>query len=277
MKAVTSEAPTGTKWVDVMTMNDDGEEFMRSRLVARDVRPRHGRPDRPDLFAAMPPLETKKMPFIMTFAGGAFEKRGTKDEQKMMFIDVRKAHLNGVVDDQAWVLVDRLLDYHAYSRFARIRRLLYGMRKSALLLEKNYAEKLATVGFKGSRAVPKTFHNPATKVRVVVHGDDLTLNSTQVELEKMRGLVKKWYDVKDRGIMRSGTWDVKEVVVVRRSLKFTEMGLEYTADGRHRDAILEKLWLEPESKSLGCPAHGADKMEEPGGEDELPKEDVTIL
>ena len=34
MKAITSEAPTSTKWVDVRKMNDDGEEFMRSRLVA---------------------------------------------------------------------------------------------------------------------------------------------------------------------------------------------------------------------------------------------------
>ena len=42
MKAVTSEAPTSTKWVDVRKMNDDGEEFMRSRLVARDFRPRRG-------------------------------------------------------------------------------------------------------------------------------------------------------------------------------------------------------------------------------------------
>ena len=61
MKAVTSEAPTSTKWVDVRKTNDDGEEFMRSRLVAGDFRHRRGRPDRPDLFAAMPPLEAKKM------------------------------------------------------------------------------------------------------------------------------------------------------------------------------------------------------------------------
>ena len=53
MKTITSEAPTSTKWVDVRKMNDDGEEFMRSRLVARGFRPRRG-PDRPDLFAAMP-------------------------------------------------------------------------------------------------------------------------------------------------------------------------------------------------------------------------------
>ena len=39
----------------------------------------------------------------------------------------------------------------------------------------------------------------------MVHGDDFTLSGTQEELEKMSGLFKKWYDVKDRGIMGSGT------------------------------------------------------------------------
>ena len=58
MKTVTSEAPTRTKWVDERKMNDDGEEFMRSRLVARDFRP----------------LEAKKVLFTM-IAGGAFDTR----------------------------------------------------------------------------------------------------------------------------------------------------------------------------------------------------------
>ena len=48
----------------------------------------------------------------------------------------------------------------------------------------------------------------------MVHGDDFTFSGTQVELEKMRRLFKKWYDVKDRGIMESGTGDVKEVVIL---------------------------------------------------------------
>ena len=90
MKAVTSEALASTKWVDVRKMDDVGEEFTRSRLESL----RWG-PNRPDLFAAMPPLEAKKMPFVMTVAGGSFENRGTMDEQKLMFIDVRRAHMNG--------------------------------------------------------------------------------------------------------------------------------------------------------------------------------------
>ena len=73
------------------------------------------------------------------------------------------------------------------------------------------------------------------------------VSGTQMKLEKMRGLLEKWYGVKDRGIMESGTGDVTEVVIFGRSLKITKKGLEYTADGKHRDTILEELGLEPES------------------------------
>ena len=69
MKAVTSEAPTSTKWVDMRKMNDDGEEFMRSSWWPETFVPDGGGPDRPDLFAAMPPQEAKKMLFIMTVTG----------------------------------------------------------------------------------------------------------------------------------------------------------------------------------------------------------------
>ena len=134
------------------------------------------------------------------------------------------------------------------------------------------------MGVKGSRAAPTTFYNTATKVRLVVHGDEFTLSGTQVELEKMRGLFKKWYDVKDRGIMGSGTGDVKEVVILGRTLKFTEMGLEHTADGKHRDTILEELGLEAGVLVVtSALASGADKMDKAGDEDELPKEDVAIF
>ena len=37
-----------------------------------------------------------------------------------MFIDLRKAHLNGMVDDQEWVFVELPPEFHAYGRFARI-------------------------------------------------------------------------------------------------------------------------------------------------------------
>ena len=57
----TGRPPVSTKWGDV---NEDTEEQpdVRRRLVARDFKPK-GEKDRGDLFAAMPPLEAKKLLF----------------------------------------------------------------------------------------------------------------------------------------------------------------------------------------------------------------------
>ena len=127
------------------------------------------------------------------------------------------------------------------------------------------------MGFKGSRAAPTTFYNPATKVRLVVHGDDFTLVREDAWLvqEVARCEGQRHHGEWHGGRQRGGD--------LRKTLKFTEMGLEYTADGKHRGTILEGLGLEPESKSLGGPALAADKMDEAGGEDELPKEGVPIF
>ena len=52
---------------------------------------------RDDLFAAIPPLEAKKALFaLFACVAGVREKRREQDqdEVKLMFIDVKKAHLN---------------------------------------------------------------------------------------------------------------------------------------------------------------------------------------
>ena len=83
--ARTGRAPISTKWADIAK---DGDA--RSRRVARDFKP-HGEKDRADLFAAMPPLEAKRLLF-RHFAIHA--NRSGENKLKLLFIDVKKAHLN---------------------------------------------------------------------------------------------------------------------------------------------------------------------------------------
>ena len=81
------------KWVEVNKGTDEAPDI-RCRLVARDFKPKSEK-DREDLFAAMPPLEAKRLLFRLTRCLG--------NEFKMLFLDVRKAHLNGVCDVDAYV------------------------------------------------------------------------------------------------------------------------------------------------------------------------------
>ena len=66
--------------------------------MARDFKEDHRRRD--DLFAETPPLECKRIIFSR-----AATRRKDGRRRKMMFIDVRKAHLNGVCEDDVYIEV----------------------------------------------------------------------------------------------------------------------------------------------------------------------------
>ncbi len=147
------KAPASTKWVDV-DKGAEGCPGVRSRLVARDVRPK-GERDREDLFAATPPLEAKKLLFWM-----AANQVGAEPGQpvKLMFIDVEKAHLNGVVGDERACV--ELPDEDAEPGVCgRLNRWLYGTRPAASAWEKDYADRLEAIGFRKGMAAPTVFLN----------------------------------------------------------------------------------------------------------------------
>ena len=102
--------------------------FVRCRLVARDVKPKRKGP-RDDLCAAMPPLEAKKA--LFAFVAGMREKRRAQghDEVKLMFVDVKKAHLNAKCDEEEWVELSD--EFSKFGRYAKLKRWLCGMRKAA--------------------------------------------------------------------------------------------------------------------------------------------------
>ena len=102
MAATGGKPPITTKWVEGYKVEDNGNRFVRSRLVARDFKPKRGEPS-VEMFAAMPPLEAKKLLFRMAAGVRGWRRRRGVAEIKLMFIDVRKAHLNAVCDEEAWV------------------------------------------------------------------------------------------------------------------------------------------------------------------------------
>ena len=98
------------------------------------------------------------------------------------------------------------------------------------------------------------FYNSKTGVRAVVHGDDFTFAGVRSELERMRKWMAEWYEVKDRGIMGSGGGELKEVVILGRSVRWTREGLEYEADGKHRKTLMKMVGLDEGSKFVGSPS-----------------------
>ena len=159
------------------------------------------------LFAAMPPLEAKKA--LFAFVAGMRDKRRPqgRDGVKLMLIDVKKSHFNAKCDEEEWVALPD--EFEKFGMNAKLKRLLYGMRKAASGWEDDYARRLVEDGFRLGRVASTILYHSKTQVRVAVHGDDVTFAGTESELRKIQAKMHEWHDVKVRGILGSGKRDVQ--------------------------------------------------------------------
>ena len=76
----------------------------------------------------MPPLEAKKS----MFARVRGEQGPAGEEMKLMFMDVRKAHLNPICEDAIYVRLPEEFGGGKGGRVVRLKRWLYGMRGARL-------------------------------------------------------------------------------------------------------------------------------------------------
>jgi hypothetical protein len=173
--------PTTVKWIDI----DKGtaeKPVVRSRLVARDFKGKDG--GREDLFAATPPWEILKCVLVLA--------RQTEGE-KVMLIDVKKAHLNGKVnmEDDGRHFIELPLESKADGKVGELKRWLYGMRPAARAWEDDYSKNLEEIDMKRGSAAPTTFWCAGTGVRCVVHGDDFTFTGKGQELKRIKENMEK--------------------------------------------------------------------------------------
>jgi len=240
------KAPVSTKWVAVEKRDMD-KLSIRSRWVARDFKGR-GEEGREDLFAATPPLEAKKLLFKWV---RRIRNDGQMNREKIMLIDVRKAHLNAVCEDE--VYVELPIEAKAPGKCGKLLRWLYGMRPAANAWEKEYVEKLASIGFERGKYSPVVFFNAQTGVRCVVHGDDFTFAGGKEELMSVKFYMTSWWDIKLRGVLGGEENDDKEATILGRRLRWAETGIEYEADPKYAQVVISEMGLEADSRSVDSP------------------------
>ena len=85
---------------------------IRCRLVARDFKPK-GDNQRGDLFAAMPPLEAKKKLARIAVGQKKVLRQKKMQKMKLLFIDVKKAHLHGALEEGEDVYVELTAEANA--------------------------------------------------------------------------------------------------------------------------------------------------------------------
>ena len=79
----------------------------------------------------------------------------------------------------------------------------------------------------------------------------------------IRDLMATWFEIKVRALLGPDEKDDKDGVILGRIVTWTETGIEYKADPKHRKMILEHFGMDGKSR---CLIHT-------GGEDWKPDED----
>ena len=100
----TGRPPVDKKWVDV---NEQGNASGSSDSLplGRPRRKTKGEPARGDLFAAVHPLEAEKILLSIAASHPWVMRKGRLQRPKLMFIDVKKALLNGFVEPEEYAYV----------------------------------------------------------------------------------------------------------------------------------------------------------------------------
>ena len=229
----TQKKPIRGRWVDV-NKGDGQMEVYRSRYVAMELKNQYGGATRDGLFAAMPPLEGMRL--LLSYVAS---RQNRKFPPKLMFIDISKAYLHADVLNDS-ICVELPGEMNMPNMCGRLLRALYGTRQAA----RAWTKTLKGVDFQRVKCNPCMYYHPRRDVRVLVHGDDFTVAGNDSELKYVAEVFHNKYKTKVRGILGPDLHDMKAMTILNRIVEWTNAGIQYEADPRRVDLIIEELGLE---------------------------------
>ena len=154
-----------TKWIDT-SKGDDNNLGHRARLVGRKITT----DQRPDLFAATPPIESLRVISSMC----ASNRRG-HGPYGILSSDVKRPHFfvkgTGIIYIEVPIGDRELGDEN---EIGRLNLSLYGRRDAAMNWQHEFTTTLVNEGFIRRNVSPCNFHHPGRDLHVTVHGDDFT-------------------------------------------------------------------------------------------------------
>ena len=263
----TGHGPTSVKWIDTNKGTVERPVY-RSRLVARDFKARGG--ERDDVFAAMPPLEAKKLLLAKAAVQWKAWKSGrAKELWKLMFVDVKKAHLYGECTDPC-AYVELPPEDAEDGMCGKLRRWLYGMRGAASGWEQEYGKKFEADGYIKGVSAPTVMAYKERRLACVVWGDDFTFLGPEAELNWAESKMRERYEIKMRGILGPEPGDLETIEILNRTVAWKEDAIEYRADKKHAELLIAEFGLDENSNGVDCPG----VRETDGDNDEDPLDEV---
>ena len=122
-------------------------------------------------------------------------------------------------------------------------------------------------------ACPCIFYHAARQLYSTVHGDDFTSTGTAKNLDWFEDTLQTYYELTKGGRLGPGKEDSKRGIILNRVIRWTDEGVEYEADPRSAERLLEATGMEG-ANGVGTP--GVKVLAAQHEEDEeLPKSATT--
>lgn len=176
-----------TRWIDT-NKGDESKPDYRARLVGREIKI----DDRPDLFAATPPLESLRM--ILSICA---HHQHDDEPYRILSSDIKRAYFFAKAKRPIFIEIqieDR--EPGDENKIGRLNLSLYGTRDAAMNWQDEFTGVLVKNGFQRGKASPCNFVNVQRKLCVTVHGDDFTSIGPRKQLYWFQKLLDASYECK---------------------------------------------------------------------------------
>lgn len=232
----TGKGPIGTRWVDANKGDEVNPEY-RSRLVAQEVKTDR----REDRFAATPPLEAKKMLRSRAVIEGIGYNGRREAGMKLGFIDVTRAYVHARARRELFVTL--LDEDYTDGMCGRLNKAMYGTSDAAQHWESAHIECMSEFECSRGAATPCICPHAERYIRVVVHGDDVTILGHLEQIDWSKKRMESTYDIKYRGHIGPQRKDEKNMMILNRIVEWIEDGIVYESGQRHAYIIVRYLNL----------------------------------
>eukprot|EP00972_Heterocapsa_arctica_P029357 4321836-Heterocapsa_arctica.AAC.1 len=174
--AETGKAPVKTGWADT-NKGTAAEPNIRSRWVAKEF----NTGPRPDLFAGTSPLEGVRL--VISEAASDHDPSvciGIFDVRRAYFYAKTKRTVFIELPAEDWKPGDD-------EKCGTLRMSLYGTRDAAQNWGEELGSTLKRLGFVKGKASSSLFYSAGRRLKAAVHGDDITVKGSRVQVETFMG------------------------------------------------------------------------------------------
>ena len=170
-------------------------------------------------------------------------------------VDISRAYFNASTEGcpPTFVQLPPEHDDHHRGMCGFLLKHMYGTQAAADGWQQEYASFMREIGFSQGAARPCVFVHVDRNLATSVHGDDFTTCGAKKDLDWFEDLLEKRYELKKGGRLGPAPDDCKELTVLNRVLRWTDSGLEYEADPRQCERLLEGLGLDDSCNGAATP------------------------